>query len=259
MKIFGMITLLTVLASFGASAGEKVSSAKVSAIDPVIAEKFEAAIRSQRAGMVSIFSENGSSLELNYNETFGRYESKIYNKKTSTRETVLKIDGDTIYTLTEDYDNGNAKPTSREVKMESISQKIKDISEPLPLGTKVLVRGDLMTMKFSFPYTIDLSMDTGKTITQAGNIKSTMNINLNDIRCSQATNSEDSSNLNQNGVVMNLQTMTSRSTKTCGASLSKAQLQKIYLKNIPLCDQTSGDDDADVNCQTEADLSYLVK
>lgn len=257
MKVFGLITMLTVLASCGGSGGG--SSANQSRkIDPVTADKFEQAIRSQKAGMVEISAENGSYVDLTFNSITGKYDSKIATEKHLNRDTILKIDGDIMYTLSESFEDGQAEPVSREVRMESLTEMVKDITEPMPPGTEIVINGNKMSLKFNFNYTNDLSMGTGHTITQTVNTTANTSINLDNIRCSQMTNAVSTNSITQDGVVSKLPTTTSTNSTTCGATLTKTQLQALNLKNIRLCDETSGDDEAEIECHVEADLSSLV-
>ncbi len=257
MKVFGLLAFLTVLASCNGSSGGGSIPSKGVRIDPVTADKFEEAIRSQTAGMVNINNENGAYVDLTFNEATGKYDSKIAKMNSKDRDTILKIDGDMIYTLEETFEAGKLEPVSRKVKMESMEQLVKDITEPLPPGTTMTNNGVRLTLKFKFSYTNDLSRD-GKNVSQTSNTSAVATINLNNIRCSQLTSMTTTSTLTADGVTTKLPTTDSGNSNTCGPTLTSAQLKAIPLTNIELCDETSGDDNAEIKCHTEADLSHLV-
>lgn len=255
MKIFGLITFLTVLASCGGGGGS--SSNVIKSIDPITADKFEQSIRSQKAGMVKNDTEKGNYVDLDYNEARRNFDISIKDMNSNSRDTILKIDGDTIYTLQEEFEDGKAEATRRSVKMESMDQLVKDITEPLPPGTSLSMNGNKMSLKFKFSYTNDFTID-GVSAKQTMNTTAVASIDLTNIRCSQTSVMSTASVLIINGNTQNLPTTGANTASACGATLTRAQLKAIPLTNLELCDETSGDDEAEVKCNAAADLSYLV-
>lgn len=225
--------------------------ATTSELDPETLAKFEASIRAQTAGMVKTDVVTGTSPD--FDMIGENYVLKLGSANSKTKETVLRVDGDAVYTLVENFENGEATP-SREVKRESITQLVEEISNPIP-NASISVSGNALTVNFSDVYDSQLGVND---YVFSMTVNATATVDLNDIRCSMKSSTQDFSKLVRKGVtVSSLKTATATKT-VCGPSLSRDELRAIDLSSIRLCDETTGDEETN-NCLEDQDLSYLVK
>lgn len=251
--MFGLMTVLTLLSSCGGGGGS--SSKENRFIDPQTADKMEQAIRSQKAGMVGIRTENGNSYYVDIDNNEVIVKEDLTNE--TDKETILKVAGDAIYTLRESFENGSATPYNRKVIKDSLERMVKELSEPLPEGTSVSVKNNILTIKLNFNYSYDY-MNTGRSVITNARVNGYFTLNLDNPRCSSRSSSVTASSVKVDGVETKLPNSTSNSAETCGADLSQAQLRALDLSSIELCDESVDGGESETTCDSATDLSYLV-
>lgn len=249
MKIFGMIALLSVVTACGGSGGGGQSKGKT--LDPLTQDKFEEAIRSLAPGMVTIETSVGSTYNLDRDEN-GKYSAKVESDNTTTEETVLKVDGDDLYTLVVETDDDNGE-VDRHVKKESREKLVRNYSEPLPKGFTISISGNKLSVAGTM--TDDWEVEPGTKLVSSFTMN--MSMNLDDIRCSSRSKTTSSGKLIQDGKTTKLPNTVSTDITGCGRTLTRTELRALDLSNISLCDETAGDED--VNCEGNQDLRHLVQ
>jgi len=217
----------------------------------------EQTIRGQKAGMVGIQKEDGMSY---YGDVVdGKVIVKSEKMNNIAKEIILKVDGDTIYTLEETFENGEAIPRTRQVTKDSLNRMVRELSEPLPEGSSVSVSNNIMTVKMSFNYSFDYVI-SGHQVVQATTINGTFTLNLENPKCTGQSSSVGVNTVTVDGVLTKLPNSTSKNSETCGADLSSTELKALDLSSIKLCDESvEVGEDEPTPCEDPADLSYLVE
>jgi hypothetical protein len=101
MKFFGLISVLTLLVSCGGGSSSKSDKATSNRFDATAVDKYEEHIRSLRPGMVTETRGNSSDYILLEDQVSGKFVPHILNEEEISTETILKIEGDKLYMLTE--------------------------------------------------------------------------------------------------------------------------------------------------------------
>lgn len=247
------IALTLALATLAVSCNGNSTSGKKDGpiLDQATIEKFEKELSSRRAGMVTLAQENGTYASLEWNESTGKFEPRTEVTNTLEKNTILKIDGDLIYTLSEDE-------YSRTVRKESIKKLIKEFTEELPEGSVLSIVGSKLNLQFPMEFSFDYE-DQGSQLNFSSKYFINASLNLEDIRCSEDMNVHAYNSATVDGYPYKLPETFSATKGSCAPSISKADLKKIDLKDIYFCDETVETNDEDEsNCTTEADLSVLV-
>lgn len=248
MKTISLFILSFAIVACGGSSG---GSKKVEAVrlDPATQDKFEAHIQRLSPGMVTTESSVGTALDFDV-DTNGNWTAVEKNENSETKETILNVSGDEMYTLVEEVSNG---VTTRQVRLESKEKLIREYGMPLPPGTSLDVSGDRLTLVV--PLSFEMDLDSGvRYITSA---RYQASINLNDIRCSLRASTVVNDIIIQNGTTRNFPQTGSTAVGGCGRTLTRTELQTIDLASIRLCDETT--DGKEVACQENMNLSYLVQ
>lgn len=248
MKILSLLVLSFAIVSCGGSSGGSKTVEDVR-LDPGTQDKFEAHIQTLTPGMVTTESSVGTSLDFDV-DADGNWTGVERNENSETKETILNVSGDLMYTLVEEVSNG---VTSRKVRLESKEKLIREYGMPLPQGATFSVSEDRLTL--SVPFTFEMDLDSG--VRYISRARYDANINLNDIRCSLRSSTVVNDTIIQNGTPRNLPQTGSTEIGGCGRTLTRAELQTTDLTSIRLCDETT--DGKEVACQDNMNLNYLVR
>ena len=220
-------------------------------LDQATVDKFEKELLSRKPGMVTLSKELGKYASIEWNENTGAFESKIDTIDEVEKQTILKVDGDNIYTLSETQDY-------REVRKESIRKIIHELTHEMPDGSVLSTNGNILTLKFNAGWSFDYETN-GHQLSQSSEVAVTASINLDDIRCSENSLMHAVNTATVDGQPIKLPDTTSTNTGSCSPSLSKAELRQIPLKDVSFCDETvDSSDEDDSNCTYNVDMSDLV-
>lgn len=220
-------------------------------LSPQTVDKFEQELLSRRAGMVTLSKELGKHVYLEWNDSNGKFEPLVYTIDQVEKQTILKVDGDLIYTLTE-------TPDSREVRKESIQMLLKEISEELPDGTVISTNGNILTVSFKADWSFDYESN-GHQLNQGSIASIAASINLDDIRCSEKVVMDAKNSATVDGQAVKLPDTQSKTDGSCAPSLTKEQLKQIPLNDVSFCDETIGtNNENESNCTHNVDMSDLV-
>lgn len=246
MKVLGLLLVFSVFVS----CGKDSSKAKESRVlDPVTLEKFDKHLQSLRPGMVTVQTTQGQDYDVNSRDN-GTLDIRVIPETLREKETILNISGDTMYTLVEEFEDGDA-PTFRQVIKESLSQLSRENAEPLPEGFSIRVSGNNLSVSGVYGYMMSFPE---ATFGAEGRIE--MSLNLDDIRCSPRQNVHITNvRLLQDDVTTLFPDLRSEARTHCERTLSQTDLRGIDLRRITLCDETI---DSDHNCEYGQDLQHLV-
>lgn len=221
-------------------------------LDPATVDKFEQELLSRRPGMVTLTKESGNYVSLEWNEGTGKFEPKFYPLDELQKETILKIDGDFIYTLSE-------TPNYREVRKESIQKLLKELTQEMPDGAVLTMNGNILSLKFDAGWSYDYETN-GHKLSVGTDVAITASVNLENIRCSENTSMKAKNSASIDGAPIALPDTASENVGSCAPSISKSELKLIPLTDVSYCDETvETNDDDSFKCLQNVDMSDLVK
>jgi hypothetical protein len=231
LKNFALISLFSTLVACSGSGGGGSKSNL---------EAYRSGLTQSR-GEVTVTQHDGETFDIGVEDgkvTIGR-KANVYTSK----EIVLRIEGNEIYTLNEDIIDG--KVENRYVRLDT-SDPVADLQKLLDNG-QARIAGNTIHLQLNdtdqmdyLGSTLDFTFSTtgtGSLVKPNCNFSATMIQNVV---------------MNTNGVVSSIKDIKSTQKGTCDKKLSSAELKAINLSDVSFCD-----DSTDSNCENK-DMSFLV-
>ncbi len=229
------VTLLSLLATFVACSGSGGGGNKTNL------EAYRSGL-TQSLGEVTITKYDGETVEIGSKDgkaTIGR-KSSVYTSK----EIVLRVQGNEVYTLNEDIIDG--KVENRYVQLVTTDpvaelQKLVDRGDARIDGNTLYIQASNSDQMEYLGSTLDFTTSiTGSTSLERPN-------------CNFSATMTENVVMNTDGVETSIKDIKSSQKASCEKNLSSAELKAINLSNVLFCDDSS-----DSYCEENKDMSFLL-
>lgn len=206
-------------------------------------QKYESTLIVER-GTVSNVITSGSELSIDLSEV--KLSTNPINKK--EKSIIIKVDGDDVYTYSEETDLLNNE-TTRKVTLEIMNPQ-KELLEVLNKKMGSIV-GDNLVMKGSDSSNSEMS----ESIEIGTRYTFNAVVNLLKPMCEGNSQVVSKASLFENGKLKNSVSASQNEVSTCGTKLTDSQIKKIDLTDVEFCDESNEEES---NCESNKDMSHLT-
>jgi hypothetical protein len=241
MKNLLLLTLSITLISCGNSGGN--------GSDNNAFNKYQDALKAQKAGLVMVMNYAGMDYDLDFDETTNQFSPIKTSFGGFDRSVVLKVE---VYKYLENSWGGE------EVVLESIALETKRTEEAMK-QIDFRKQGDYLVGTLNTEAYEDEYERNGVRATISGGRRIfTIKLKSNNILCDFHTVSTTSGQIfTSEGVTSKLETVGDEVVGSCPASMTSAELKKIDLTKIDFCDQSKETDED--HCEEDKDMSFLTE
>lgn len=250
MKNIALMSLITLLVSCGGgngSSAQKPSSSSAS-VSPLVTSKKEY-LKSLRPGKTTELSQKYSIYFL---DESGNPDSQEVERE--MKRIVLKIDGDTIYTLETKKDPESEHELTSVVLVQSISRMISEAGK----NSKLSIKENQVTEKYKLKSSWKDEMNSGEVVTFTSVEELVTTYSLENFGCSVNTSGTVFTAVAREDVVTELPPTDFSSVSKCGADIKMKDLKELDLTNVIKCDYTKDLKDEEL-CTDIIDMSDLLK